>query len=190
MMNRYDTDFESSLIIQCAPTLASIKSANLFSIHFNCDNQLECDIDFWSNILNEKGIKIYVLRKNSNKALIYVYRYTSLEKDLKNTKISTYLSDYGYKENNINQNLENLKHRIEKCNCFPHEIGLFLSYPLIDVIGFSKHKGQNCSHCGYWKVYGDKKLCIKQFQNYDKCNDIYLKLWTNGRSVQKLTVTA
>ena len=38
---------------------------------------------------------------------------------------------------------------------FPHEIGIFLGYPLADVAGFIRNKGRNCKCIGTWKVYGD-----------------------------------
>ena len=73
---------------------------------------------------------------------------------------------------------------------FPHEIGVFLGYPIEDVIGFINNKGCNFKCCGYWKVYGDKEKAIKEFARYDKCRMIYTKLWNQGRSILKLTVAA
>lgn len=40
---------------------------------------------------------------------------------------------------------------------FPHEVGLFLGYPLDDVTGFIEQKGKNYKCCGIWKVYGNEK---------------------------------
>jgi hypothetical protein len=36
---------------------------------------------------------------------------------------------------------------------FPHEIGIFLGYPLADVISFMSDVPQKNIACGYWKVY-------------------------------------
>lgn len=38
---------------------------------------------------------------------------------------------------------------------FPHEVGLFLGYPLRDVEGFIRCRGREASSCAGWKVYGD-----------------------------------
>ena len=37
---------------------------------------------------------------------------------------------------------------------FPHEIGVFLGYPLEDVVGFIRHRGKCFTCCGCWKSYG------------------------------------
>lgn len=39
---------------------------------------------------------------------------------------------------------------------FPHEIGVFLGYPLGDVVGFIENRGKNFTCCGCWKSYGDR----------------------------------
>ena len=48
---------------------------------------------------------------------------------------------------------------------FPHEIGIFLGYPLYDVDCFIHHK--RCKYVGYWKVYSNLKNAKKQFNRYE-----------------------
>ena len=73
---------------------------------------------------------------------------------------------------------------------FPHEIGLFLGYPIVDVIGFIHNKAQNYKYCGLWKVYGDTEQAQKIFELYKKCERIYYEKWSSGRDIERLTVTA
>ena len=73
---------------------------------------------------------------------------------------------------------------------FPHEVGLFLSYPPEDVLGFILNKAYNHKCIGCWKVYGDEQEAKKQFARYDKCSHIYQRLFREGRSLWQLTVTA
>ena len=182
--------FEKSLISQCAPTLASLKTGNLFSTSYSSMEELEKNISNWNDYLTRKGITLCRLKYTNNTALIYVFRQSALKKDLCKPEIFNYLLNYGYNPSNLTETLHNLEVRLNSSDDFPHEIGLFLSYPLEDVQGCICNKGKNCSHCGYWKVYGDKAQCIKTFQRYDKCRDIYWKLWSNGRSIFQLTVAA
>ena len=179
---------EKSLISQCAPTLASLKTGSLFSTSYGSINELEKDISIWNDHFTRKGITVCILKYANNTALIYVYRESALKKDLCQPATFHYLLNYGYNPKDVNATLCNLQIRLNAEDEFPHEIGLFLSYPLEDVTGFICNKGKNCSHCGYWKVYGDKSQCLKTFHRYDKCRDIYYKLWSNGRSVLQLTV--
>ena len=83
-----------------------------------------------------------------------------------------------------------MKDRLHMCEKFPHEIGLFLDYPLVDVIGFIRNTGKNCKCSGCWKAYGNAKEAEKTFCRYKKCREIYPRLWENGRSVLQLTVAA
>ena len=64
---------------------------------------------------------------------------------------------------------ELLQKRIAEKPEFPHEIGIFLGYPLEDVDGFITHQGENCKLCGCWKVYGNVEQASRTFANYEKC---------------------
>lgn len=70
---------------------------------------------------------------------------------------------------------------------FPHEIGVFLGYPLKDVVGFIQNKGKNCKCCGCWKVYSDECEARKKFARYEKCKTIYMSMFQRGKSVLQLT---
>ena len=53
-------------------------------------------------------------------------------------------------------------------SAFPHEIGLFLEYPLADIEGFIEHQGKDALESGYWKVYGDVEQARAAFRLYDE----------------------
>lgn len=72
---------------------------------------------------------------------------------------------------------------------FPHEIGVFLGYPLQDVKGFIENNGRNSKYTGLWKVYGDKAASMRMFEKYRKCFSVYSDLWRSGRrDIFQLTV--
>ena len=60
---------------------------------------------------------------------------------------------YGYTDTSVDGAIEWLRMRLASGDGFPHEIGLFLGYPVEDVLGFIENAGQNCKCCGCWKVY-------------------------------------
>lgn len=185
---------EKYLIIWCSSTLASLKTASLFNWHYAHDNitfsQVVKSIDIINKKFVSKGVRIEVLRKDDSSALIYVYRINQLMKDMSNTAVRNFLKKCGYQNFEIEYLVNRLKKRLVDIKSFPHEIGLFLGYPIEDVEGFIKNKGNNFKCCGYWKVYGDMERAIKEFAKYDKCTMIYRKLWSQGRSIMKLTVAA
>ena len=71
---------------------------------------------------------------------------------------------------------------------FPHEVGLFLSYPPEDVKGFIDHRANNFKCTGPWKVYGDKGKARSLFAKYKKCTEIYCALWQSGSKLEQLAV--
>ena len=122
--------------------------------------------------------------------LVLYMGWIRLQEDLKQEKTWELLKKCGYTCCDVKYSIAHLKERLRNLNNFPHEIGLFLDYPVEDVIGFIENKGDNFKCCGYWKVYGDESAAVKQFARYDKCRLIYTKLWNAGRSILKLTVAA
>ena len=81
-----------------------------------------------------------------------------------------------------------LSRRVKDNEQFPHEIGLFLSYPPEDVCGFINNKACDHKCVGCWKVYGDEEQARKTFARYEKCARVYADRWYKGRSLERLTV--
>ena len=181
---------EKSVIEHCSPTLASIKTGNLFTYKYESEEELWKSVEGFNECVREKGVSLTVLRRSEKKALIYICRFSSLERDLKKPGVANFIKKYGYESTDPAYALERLRSRLAQREDFPHEIGLFLGYPLGDVIGFIKNAGQNCKCVGYWKVYCNECEAIKAFARVKKCTSVYGRLWNQGRSVRQLTVAA
>ena len=117
---------EEMLIRHCSPTLAGIKTANMFTCCFENPEDIKRDIRKLNSILVKNGLKALPLRFSGNRALIYVYRPTRLTEDLKNRTAGCILSGLGYEGKTTRQCIVHLKRRICQQAEFPHEIGLFL----------------------------------------------------------------
>ncbi len=181
---------ERNLIEHCSPTLASIKTANLFSHPFSSEMDLESELSRLNGQLGEKGISLLLLCRRGNKALIYVYRKAHLKADLSRPEVGKFLQAYGYEHMEMEAALKRLKERLNREGEFPHEIGVFLGYPLEDVVGFIQNGGKNCKCTGCWKVYSDECEAVKLFARYKKCRRMYVNLWQNGRTIWQLTVAS
>lgn len=180
--------FEQYLIDNCSPTLASLKTANLFNYRYSSTDELNKAVWRWNKELSGKGITVTVLRKRENTALIYVYRAKRLAKDLSRPGVERFMKCHGYENTDIERCLEILGGKLAKSDLFPHEIGLFLGYPLGDVIGFIDNGGKNSRCTGCWKVYCNECEAMRTFARFDKCRAVYQKMWANGRSIVQLTV--
>ena len=115
---------ENYLIEHCAPTLASLKTANLFNYMYDSDAQLYAYIDELNQNLREKGVSVAVLRKYDHSALIYVYREKKLRADLAQKGVHTFLRYFGYEGFSADEAIAVLQTRFGKEGEFPHEIGI------------------------------------------------------------------
>lgn len=69
-----------------------------------------------------------------------------VEADLRREGVEEILKECGYAGTSAEKALDHLERRIGQCEEFPHEIGLFLGYPLGDVRGFIENQGRNLLH--------------------------------------------
>ncbi|MDD6639300.1 MAG: DUF3793 family protein [Lachnospiraceae bacterium] len=183
-------NLQNGLIEHCAPTLAGLKSANLFRYFFDSEEDTEREIEEVNRLLNGRGVYVEALQWVEKAVLIYTYRFSHLQRELNNPEAEEMLLYYGYPGNDITNCITHLKTRLLSDTCFPHEIGIFLGYPLEDVKGFIVNKGKNCKCCGLWKVYGDETDKIQQFHKLKKCTEIYQQVFAEGRKLEQMTVCA
>ena len=180
---------ETLIIRHCAPTLAGIKTGNLFTVSYDSIDQLDEDIRRMNGRLKSKNLRIVRLRARDDRALIYVYRPGKLAADLGRKDAKAILARSGYRlVADPAEHIATLSKRINSCPEFPHEIGLFLGYPPEDVKGFIECGGQGCKACGLWKVYGDVSSAQKLFQKYHKCKSVYMNCLERGVPFEKLVV--
>ncbi len=176
------------LIVQyCSPTLAGLKVGSLFSYFYKDEKELAELVHLRNQALNQKGIYFTVLLTKKGRALIYVYRKNQLENVLKNPEIQAFLQTMGYHSFTWQDCRAMLMHHLSRQD-FPHEIGIFLGYPLADIKGFIQHKGANYKLVGCWKVYSDEKQAKALFDSYSKCTRIYETQLAHGMDITQLTV--
>ena len=195
---------EDLIVRHCAPTLAGLKTGNMFSATVTTEAQLNSEVRRLNQILGVKGLRVTVLRiacyagcadqcsKGHSggciRALLYIYRPGRLQNDLNMDEAKDILLRFGYDASNHEDCIRRLSDRIHECDDFPHEVGLFLGYPPEDVKGFIKFRGRNSKTSGYWKVYGDVNRARKQFDRFSKCTGVYLKCLERGLPIAKLAV--
>lgn len=184
---------DEMVIEYCSPTLAGIKTGNLFSCEYKNKRKMLKEIRRMNGILVKKGIRVLPVRYSDHRVLVYVFRPSFLEKDFCDKDTAGLLSQLGYEVNDVTSCVRCLSKKLINLSSskdFPHEIGLFLGYPIDDVKGFMKYKGE-CSKCtGLWKVYGDVERAKITFDRYDKCTKDYITRFRNGTTLDSLAVSA
>jgi len=181
---------EEMILSHCAPTLARIKTANLFTYQVENREQLTSALRQFNRRFVKKGLRFLSLRYKDGRALIYVYRPSLLSEDLKHSYARKLLGELGYIPQSESLSVNRLISRFNEAEGFPHEIGLFLGYPPDDVKGFIEEGSRGYKCKGYWKVYSDEENAIKLFEKYRHCTSVYKEKWLQGSSLEKLIVSA
>lgn len=179
---------EDYLVRNCAPTLAGLKTASMFTCPYTSRECLMDSIRQLNRRLSGKGLRMIPLRFSEKKALLYLYRPQKLTSDLADSTASQILQGCGYHTDSCEKCVVKLIRKLREQDDFPHEIGLFLGYPAEDVRGFMEQGPDLCKCTGCWKVYGDEESAKKKFAQYKKCTRVYCDQWAKGKDIERLAV--
>ena len=124
---------EEILIRQGAPTLAGIKTGSLFPCPCDDREALLTDVRRLNRQLVPKGLCLLPIRFKDGQALLYLYRPAVLHRDLQDGLAQRILTQAGYACGGCGRCVAQLIRRFRESGEFPHEVGLFLSYPPEDV---------------------------------------------------------
>ena len=157
------------LAAYCSPTLVGIKPASLVS----CDRTLYPDLPqrltAYRTAFAPRDMHFEIVCACSGRYLLLVYHRAQLERRLADQRVQRVLERFGYPVGQpLAEQLKMLKKRIALSDGFPHEIGLFLGYPIEDVVGFIRNQGRGCKLSGYWKVYGDAEAASRLFERLSR----------------------
>ena len=187
IVNKLATDGENSvelrLIIQKA---AVLKGKRISGMLFLNDKELARI----SMKLHNTNISLIILCTCKKRHLVMVYRAKELEEHLRSKEVSDYLREFGYRRDDFISNLIRLHQRMNgfynKMKEFPHEVGVFLGYPICDIKGFLENKGERYLHSGYWKIYGNLEETRKKFLSYDEAREIAIDEFLSGRELESI----
>ena len=184
--------FEAVLVRQCAPTLAGMKPGSIFCFNHSPLEVSRQKVCQWNKQLAPFGLTVQILleRPGSGSVIVFVYRHDRLEQMLSDDAYQSFLAEAGYERTNLDGLLEQLSYRLRTQPEFPHEIGVFLGYPLRDVIGFIENHGRNFTCCGFWKSYGDPAEMQVCFACYRRCIQTYVAMFEQGIPIERLAVPA
>lgn len=193
---------------QCAPVLAGMKPSNMLVL----ENKHIRDV---VRTLEGTGLSWRCLYAGSEKNIWLLYRKESLTKWVLQEEERRFLRENGYEEEQLEQMLVRLGQRFrqyrrsketaqtacaacspEVCmsaDCshqeipFPHEMGVFLGYPIADVKGFIEHGGKNYLYSGYWKVYENVEERKQLFESYEQVRNVFVQEAEKGKNLWEIT---
>ncbi len=179
---------EELIVDNCSPTLAGIKTGNLFSVKITDETDIYKEVRQLNLELRKKGIRVIPLKKTDEYALIYLYRPDHLRKDLNDPQALKILKRRGYLCESPERCIVQLIGRLRDNKAFPHEIGLFLGYPPSDVACFIEHPCRGVKCCGCWKVFSRPEEAKKIFSRFEMCTKAYREMRRQGKSLTQLAV--
>lgn len=110
---------------------------------------------------------------------------TIMEKVLDNKRCINFLKFIGYPHTyNQKDYINQLVSKLESDN-FPHEIGIFLGYPLKDVLGFMGYGKKDLVEIRNWNIYGDKEISYQIYNTYTRDKKI-MKEMVQKASIKEL----
>ncbi len=169
-----------SFVFQCAPVLSAHKVSNLFIIR---KNRLRRS----AALIASCGLNFFILYSFNDRYVLFVYRRAALKRYLDRPENKAFLEAFGYGNMDENRTLEKLSRRytlhMESDAQFPHELGLFLGYPLQDVYSYIIHNGKGFIFNGYWKVYSRPEEAKKTFEMFDRVTEEMLSRAISGENL-------
>ena len=160
----------STIAYSAAPTVEGHKPSTVISLPKNRRNLFQLWKSHKHDVAISLGVSFYELRQNEEGIQVLIYKPELLRKCLVRKSSISFLREYGYKEDmSLEDSLDQLKCRY-RAGC-PHELGIFLGYPVKDVEGFIEKQGKDCLLCRYWKVYHNPRRATCMFDAYDRAKD-------------------
>ncbi len=171
------------IIFQCAPFLKGMKAACMVNLEQGYCRDLE-------DVLCGTDMEYKLLSENKGKDLVLLYRRNELSAFLEKEEVRDFLKQYGYACQNFQAVLKRLSERVQsharQNKIFPHEIGVFLDYPVEDVRCFIEQGGKGEVMSGYWKVYRNPRKAQLIFQAYDKARVSAVNEYLAGRTIREI----
>lgn len=162
------SDFTKWLLSVLGPVLLGSKPAEILSFNKNSHTYLKELEDMHYCATTCKHLSIRKVESANDTVKILFYFEDKLNSHISNKSSLKFLRSMGYPEDyDLNSYLDYLMERLSSDE-FPHEIGLFLGYPLKDIMGFMGHPSLKLTKVKNWRVYGDPRVSDEKMVDFEK----------------------
>lgn len=165
-----------------APVVLGVKPAELLNVEMNNDSEWE---EFKAIFLKNSALRIKEIRELNGRLQVLFYQRDILNAVLTERPILNFLLSLNYPSKYVLEDYLNwLKGKIISVK-FPHEIGVFLGYPLKDVVGFMGLLPLPYQRTLGWKIYGDEKRSLDIYRRHSQARDMMKTLANELNNVDK-----
>lgn len=164
--NRINSSYIKWLVEILGPVILGSKPSEILNISLS-DNNKEYKINeiklFFKNC---SRLSYEIIYKENGEIKVLFMNKNVLSKIFDDKKCVNFLKFIGYPSNyDLNNYINFLIERL-KDNNFPHEIGVFLGYPLKDVVGFMGYGNYELQKTKYWRVYGNTEISDEIYNRF------------------------
>jgi hypothetical protein len=143
--------------VAAAEVLSGTKPANMIRVP---NQRLPCGRrmyrlwqKFGADLLQDLPLSVMPVQTEKDSVLLLIYRSDLLERRLRGKTMQAFLARHGYpRPLTLEKTLQHLKNSFKEG--IPHEVGMFLGYPLKDVKGFMGQGAGPSQGRGMWRIYG------------------------------------
>jgi hypothetical protein len=169
------------LAYQCMPTLLKLKPASLVTVDKRLVPNLQDLYSFLQINLGQYGCHYLTFQETEYRLYLLLYNEHLLWQSMTAGLRQPFIESYGYpvRRDQLERALSQLGKRYRNywiTGEFPHEIGIFLGYPLADVESFIRYSGKYYIICGMWKVYGRVQVAEAAFTCFHQLKARAVKL--------------
>ncbi|EHQ88561.1 DUF3793 family protein [Desulfosporosinus youngiae] len=161
------------LVESLAPLVLRFKPSVLLNVSLENETAWK---EFKGLFTQPKALQIKTIRKLNGRLQVIFYQKELLDSVLRQKPIQEFLKTLSYpKQYSLNAYLSFLKHRITSL-AFPHEVGVFLGYPLKDVLGFMGLLPLPYKRTQGWRIYGEETPSNEIYEKYRQARSMMRKL--------------
>lgn len=168
------------LLLKTAAVRSGIKPGELLRVQHCYKSKNSEGFNFClyrDDILQSMKLNYLELRVEDESSLILFYHDETMKKALSDGGNPDLLQALGYPvDAGAGELLAHLCDRfaVEK---IPHEVGVFIGYPLKDVKGFMENLPRTPVHHGDWAVFGDAAESLEKMSLYRRVEEFAKKIW-------------
>ncbi|MFZ7102648.1 MAG: DUF3793 family protein [Peptococcaceae bacterium] len=157
------------VLVRLGPVFSGIKPAELLNIKKGQTlNNLQKGLAGSSKI---KYIEIRDFDQPARRQVLF-YHVSSLSRVLHKQSVSNFLSHLGYPAGACTENYVQFLTARLTSDHFPHEVGIFLGYPLKDVLGYMGIIPLKTVKIKGWRYFGNGRKSEELYTNFLKCRQL------------------
>ena len=166
---RHRKELLGFLLVKTAAVRQSIKPAELLRVRHcyegvNSEGLRVCL--YRRDIYGILGLDYMELKVEAQSSLVLFYNPSALSETLAEPRNRRWLARLGYPARGTADGLLAELRRRWAGKEIPHEVGVFIGYPLKDVAGFMRRIPSTPVHRGVWRVYGGEKESLDRMRIY------------------------